>query len=386
MPRLLLVKLETPLDAASPEARFQLEVVRTEAAKVWSDVELFRLPVGDAPPGDFAACEVLLVGTGTVLLTHRTLAAMAAAVSGGATAAVPWLLTDWLASSGEPPPYTLRGFEAHEDRVLAGATPSAAAPATLLPVSLLASSVAAEALAAAVTASTPAGGGAATGSPAGDAPAPAGTVRTGLVHAFADYYGEVREDVLPFVPPAAGDVLEIGCATGGTGAFLQARLGCRVTGVDLSPAAAAVAATRLHRVLCGDVTTLEIDGRYDAVVALELFEHLPAAEEALLRLAALVRPGGRIILSVPNVGHHAVVSDLLAGRWDYLPIGLLCYTHFRFFTRRTLADWLERLGFRSFELVAQRTELPAELAGEVAGLELDRDSLATKGFYVLIDV
>ena len=51
-----------------------------------------------------------------------------------------------------------------------------------------------------------------------------------------------------------------------------------------------------------------------------------------------VTPGGRLVLSVPNVGHWAVVEDLLAGRWDYLPIGLLCYTHYRFFTRRTLAD------------------------------------------------
>ena len=65
----------------------------------------------------------------------------------------------------------------------------------------------------------------------------------------------------------------------------------------------------------------------------------------------LLRPGGRIVLSIPNVGHYSVVEDLLAGRWDYLPIGLLCYTHFRFFTRATLASWLERLGFSRYQIV-----------------------------------
>lgn len=366
---LLLVKLETAADAASPEARFQLGVVRTEAQRVWGEVELRRLLPG-APLGDTGGRDVLLVGPGSVLVTRRSLAAMAARLAAGASLVVPFTLPELLAPA-ETPPYTLRGFERFEERLLAGRRPPAGV-ARLLPLSLLAAAEAARLFAAA------------------DAPAEgaAGSiVREGLCHPFADYYGEVREDVLPFLPPGVADVLEIGCGAGGTGRLLQERLGCRVTGVDLNPAAAAVAARFLHRVVTGDVATAPIDGTFDAVIAFELFEHLPDGEGVLQRLASLVRPGGRVILSVPNVGHHAVVTDLLAGRWDYLPIGLLCYTHYRFFTRRTLQDWLERLGFTRFALVPQVTELPAELAGDVPpGLELDRESLATKGFYVLIDL
>jgi len=100
-----------------------------------------------------------------------------------------------------------------------------------------------------------------------------------------------------------------------------------------------------------------------------------------------VRPGGRIVLSVPNVGHAAIVEDLLAGRWDYLPIGLLCYTHFRFFTRRTLASWLERLGFARYQIVAQTTALAEERFARLAdAFEVDLESLRTKGFYVVIEV
>jgi SAM-dependent methyltransferase len=179
-------------------------------------------------------------------------------------------------------------------------------------------------------------------------------------------------------------VLEVGCGAGGTGRLLQELLGCRVTGVELNPVAAAEAARHLHHVFTGDVAELPLAGRYDLVIALELFEHLPGGEEVLLRLVGLVRSGGRVVLSVPNVGHHSVVADLLAGRWDYLPIGLLCYTHYRFFTRRTLEDWLRRLGLHRFTLVPQPTELPDEVAA-VRGLDLDRESLATKGFFVVIE-
>jgi hypothetical protein len=100
----------------------------------------------------------------------------------------------------------------------------------------------------------------------------------------------------------------------------------------------------------------------------------------------IVRPGGRILLSVPNVGHYSVVGDLAAGRWDYVPIGLLCFTHYRFFTRRTLCDWLERLGFESYRLVSQKTPLPASASALLDLPGADAESLATKGFYVIVDV
>ena len=78
------------------------------------------------------------------------------------------------------------------------------------------------------------------------------------------------------------------------------------------------------------------------------------------------------------------MRDLLGGRWDYLPIGLLCYTHYRFYTRRTLEDWLRRCGFDRFELVSQRTPVPEEMLS-IPGLRVDRESLGTRGFYALIE-
>ena len=79
-----------------------------------------------------------------------------------------------------------------------------------------------------------------------------------------------------------------------------------------------------------------------------------------------------------------MVEDLLAGRWDYVPIGLLCYTHARFFTRATLEDWIERAWEGSWHIIPQPTELPEWIEALSTILPCDRDDLGSKGFWVVL--
>lgn len=339
---------------------------------------------------DFAAVEsrseaisradaVLLQCSPWVAFTAVTLSVMWQRLQEGYTTVFPYLL----ATAGltqERPIYTLRGFEQLEAFVLSADRPLGVAPSHR-PMSLFAPDTFRDLLGRhsidwlATTPSLP--------------PEEHSRLRTahaGLCHEFIDYYGEVRTDLEPFIPRTAQDVLEIGCAKGATGKHLQERLGVRVTGVELNPVVAKEAAKILQRVICGDFLTTVIDGTYDVIVATELFEHLPDPFAFFAKCRALLRPEGRIVLSVPNVGHYSIVQDLLAGRWDYLPIGLLCWTHVRFFTAATLRDWLEAAGFRRVELVPQTGEIPQEFRQIRSQLEIDEASLSTRGFYVLIDV
>jgi SAM-dependent methyltransferase len=251
-----------------------------------------------------------------------------------------------------------------EQRLLAGAPRRADRPASLFPISLM-SGAAFHRLASAAF------------------PAGLTVARAGLFHPFVDYYGEARADLLPFLPARAAHVLEIGCGRGRTGALIQDRLGCRVTGVEQNPLVAGDASGRLWRVIVGDVRSADLDGQYDAIVASELVEHLDEPEPFFTRMRSLLAPGGRIVLSVPNVGHYSVVEDLISGRWDYVPAGLLCYTHLRFFTRRTVEDWMHRFGF-DCAIVPQVTELPARFAKLPPVFAADMDSLRAKGFYVVL--
>jgi len=70
---------------------------------------------------------------------------------------------------------------------------------------------------------------------------------------------------------------------------------------------------------------------FDGVVFKDVLEHV-ADPAALLRDArSLLRPGGRVIASIPNVAHWTVRLRLLFGHFDYTPTGLLDATHLRFF-------------------------------------------------------
>ncbi|HEV7672153.1 MAG TPA: class I SAM-dependent methyltransferase [Thermoanaerobaculia bacterium] len=386
MPALRILKALDPESAGSPEFRYLLSHLHLEARRAFPDhaVELFENPA-ELPPGE--ADTYLLLGPQNVMLCAGSLGAMRERLVGAAAQVRPVRLADAGIALPEPI-YTLRGFERVEARYLSGSAGANTTPVppSHLPATLLTARALRELLdqvpldrllrdPQALAAASPG----------------SGAIETaGLCHEFIDYYGEVREDVVPFLPAGVQDVLEVGCGRGVTGAYLQRQLGCRVTGVELHPEVAADAATRLHAVLVGDLQTLDIPERFDAVLGCEIVEHLPEAAAFLARARELIRPGGQIVLSIPNVGHWSVVEDLLAGRWDYLPIGLLCYTHYRFFTQKTLDDWLRRAGWTRFTIHPQTTELPDRFdrlaeTGAPLGFALDRLSLSTKGFYAVLE-
>ncbi len=89
----------------------------------------------------------------------------------------------------------------------------------------------------------------------------------------------------------------------------------------------------------------EFPGEFDAVLFGDVLEHLVDPSGALLRVRPWLASGGVVVASVPNLGHWAVVADLLEGRFEYVPYSILSGTHIRFFTRRTVCDLFEACGY-----------------------------------------
>ena len=135
------------------------------------------------------------------------------------------------------------------------------------------------------------------------------------------------------VPPGAR-VLDIGAADGSVAAALG-RTGCRVTGVEYDPETAEAAAAVCERIVVGDVEEMdlagELDGPYDAVLLLDVLEHLVDPVSVLRRIHPLLAPDGWLVLSVPNAAHAGLRLALLENRFDYADLGLLDRTHLRFF-------------------------------------------------------
>jgi 2-polyprenyl-3-methyl-5-hydroxy-6-metoxy-1,4-benzoquinol methylase len=143
-------------------------------------------------------------------------------------------------------------------------------------------------------------------------------------------------------------VLDVGCSSGYLAAPLSQR-GNTIVGVELDPAAAHEAERWCERVIVGDVETTELPleaASFDVVLCGDVIEHLRDPGAVLARLRPLLRPGGRLVASTPNVANWALRLSLLAGRWRYTERGLLDRTHVHLFTRATLVETVERAGYR----------------------------------------
>ena len=144
------------------------------------------------------------------------------------------------------------------------------------------------------------------------------------------------------------DVLDVGCSSGYLARPLT-EAGARVVGLELDPAAAAEARSVCADVVVGDVESMELpfeSGSFDVVVCGDVVEHLRSPGEALARLRPLLRPGGRLVLTTPNVANWSMRLSLLVGRWRYTERGILDRTHTHLFTRKTLVETVEGAGYR----------------------------------------
>jgi 2-polyprenyl-3-methyl-5-hydroxy-6-metoxy-1,4-benzoquinol methylase len=197
---------------------------------------------------------------------------------------------------------------------------------------------------------------AADGLPNDDAPGDRGAGPRTLQDFYKDkndqYFEGLRADILADLPsdPRAR-ILEIGCGLGSTGeACLATGRAGFYCGVELDQKAAAVAASRLTQVHCGNVEHMDLDvigGNYDALIMSEVLEHLVDPWGVLAALVPRLKTGALVFASSPNVAHKHVVRALLKGRFDYQPVGVMDRTHLRWFTPATYREMFEQAGLRT---------------------------------------
>lgn len=209
------------------------------------------------------------------------------------------------------------------------------------------------------------------------------------VHRWIRMRAEMRNDLLPLIPGDAKSILELGCGEGALGEAVKKRQRCRFAGIEIERDAAAIARKRIDSVYCGDVEHVVsiLREHFDCIIGSEIVEHVSDPWSLLADLRRICVPGGRLLLSIPNIANASLIADLLKGRFDYVYIGLTCVGHLRFFTRRSIEEMLTIAGWNVDQITpqhapsAQRSALLTRLA------ELDTtiptEDLAATGYYVV---
>lgn len=67
--------------------------------------------------------------------------------------------------------------------------------------------------------------------------------------------------------------------------------------------------------------------QFDAVLACDVLEHLRDPQRLLHALSSVLKPQGRIVISVPNIAYAGVVAALRNGVFDYVDKGILNHAH-----------------------------------------------------------
>jgi SAM-dependent methyltransferase len=150
--------------------------------------------------------------------------------------------------------------------------------------------------------------------------------------AVPDYWwyqarSSLLEEALGGFVPTGGRVLDVGSADGPSAAWLRERAAATVA-LDLDPRGLAADG------VCGSATALPFaDDSFDAVAAFDVVEHCEPESLTLREMHRVLRPGGRLVLSVPAYEWAWSDHDTANG-------------HLRRYTRARIVDAVTAAGFQ----------------------------------------
>jgi SAM-dependent methyltransferase len=162
------------------------------------------------------------------------------------------------------------------------------------------------------------------------------------------YTNAPRTDILQLIPPDGKVIGSVGCGYAATEAELV-RAGRTVYGVDIAPQVAEIARQRLARFdLLKPGDELPWAPRsLDGLILADVIEHVPQAWIALASWSRCVRPGGWVVISVPNMRHIDVLARfILTGDWPEHDSGIFDQTHVQVMSMRRLLRWAAGAGLR----------------------------------------
>jgi 2-polyprenyl-3-methyl-5-hydroxy-6-metoxy-1,4-benzoquinol methylase len=148
---------------------------------------------------------------------------------------------------------------------------------------------------------------------------------------------------------SAQRVIDIGCGNG-TFSSLLAGEGFQITGIDSSTSGIDIAKQNYPHVEfrhhdINESLPLSMHGKFDAVVSVEVIEHLFRPRELLRRSAEALSASGVVALTTPYHGYLKNLVIAVLGGFDRHVHPLRDYGHIKFFSVATLRQLIEEADF-----------------------------------------
>jgi len=153
-------------------------------------------------------------------------------------------------------------------------------------------------------------------------------------------------EILKSAMPPGGEpkILDVGCGFGVIGALRGSPV--NVFGIENDARHKASASKN-----CQKLYALDLEGfrksqiaerDFDLIFCCDVLEHLHDPDKILGELIGLLGPGGRVVISLPNIAQLPFRLKLLFGRFDYTEAGVMAQGHLRFFTFKTACEMIQR--------------------------------------------
>lgn len=182
--------------------------------------------------------------------------------------------------------------------------------------------------------------------------------------------------------------LDVGCGDGHVvGPWAIAR-NIRYVGVDIAESAVELVRTRgLEAFRVEDSGILPFSDRsFDAAISLEVIEHLFQPEATIREALRVVKPGGLLFVTTPNVAYWRRRMDFaLIGRWNPFGYNLAVREpwndpHIRFFNTGSLSRFLKKVGCEQISVLGQGGNLSSDLPWVGQRLFRKRPAQGSRGY------
>ncbi|MBU1912327.1 MAG: class I SAM-dependent methyltransferase [Candidatus Omnitrophica bacterium] len=158
---------------------------------------------------------------------------------------------------------------------------------------------------------------------------------------------------------ASSRILEVGIANGFIGKHIKSK-GFEIIGIEKNISSIKQASEYYKEIIAIDLNKDCIPSLkpFVFIILADILEHLEEPAHILKKMQDLLKDGGKIIISVPNIANWTIRMKLAFGNFNYQDKGILDIGHLRFFTLKTAKDMIKNSGLEMTEFYS--TPIPLQ--------------------------